>query len=121
VKNGESKTKSIASPKILKHLSPLVKTFGAEDKFSQSSKSILHKIAIGDSPKTEKSETKDENEVNIKEIPFHKFKKNKKRKNKVVKVTKTKEPESPKFKEQVVRMPNQNSEPKSLLEQSDHK
>jgi Ca2+-binding EF-hand superfamily protein len=102
----DTKTKSIPSPNVLKSLSPLAKKASRSNLQQMSALSHLQKIVKQDSFK--------ENSKGISEedIDLCKFKsKNKKNEE----GTKTNEIGSPELKGEMVRMANQNKEPKSLL------
>jgi len=106
------KTKTIASPRILKSLSPLARRSGSGDLSADSDAiSFLQKLARGEPAKEEDSKG-----IEDKDIQIDKFKKNKKRQNAEVSVKELHEPESPGISAEVVRMGNKNPEPKSLLE-----
>lgn len=107
---GYKKQKSIASPRILKTLSPLAKQASMNLDDASESVSYLKKLA-GVPAKEEDSKGIDD-----KDIQFDKLKKNKKRQNAEVSVKKMEDPESPvAVSSEVVRLANKNPEPKSLL------
>ena len=103
------KQKSIASPRILKTLSPLAKQQSMKGEQPEAM-SYLQKLA-GVPAKAEDSKGIDD-----KDIKIDKFKKNKKRHGGDTVVTASAEPESPTAADgQVVRLANKNPEPRSLL------
>lgn len=107
------KTKTIASPRILKSLSPLARRSGSGDFEASESMSFLQKLAKGEQATDEDSKGIDE-----KDIQLEKLKKNKKRQNAEVKVKEMNDPESPGISSDVIRLGNSNPEPKSLLEKN---
>lgn len=108
------KTKTIASPRILKSLSPLARRAGSGD-FAESTDSLsfLHKLAKGEPAKEEDSKGIDE-----KDIQIDKVKKNRKRQNAEISMKEMSDPESPGGNTEVIRMGNTNPEPKSLLDKN---
>jgi hypothetical protein len=105
------KSKTIASPRILRTLSPIARQNSQTGESAGESMSILAKIA-GNPASVEDSKGIDDSDIKIQE-----FKKNKKRPGHTeVVVSASDEPESPKAgSSEAVRMPNKNPEPKSLL------
>jgi Ca2+-binding EF-hand superfamily protein len=104
------KQKTIASPRILKTLSPLAKhaSLGMED----NSESFSYLKLLAGVPAKEE----DAKGIDDKDIQIDKFKKNKKRQNAEVSTTGMDDPASPTpSSPDVVRLANQNPEPKSLI------
>jgi hypothetical protein len=103
----DTKQKSIPSPNVLKSLSPLAKKASMSDIHSYSGKSQLEQLA---------SQGKGETAKGIKEedIDINKFTSKKKKTDDEVSKEDT-EKRSPELKAEVVRLSNQNQEPKSLL------
>lgn len=109
----ETKTKSIASPSILKSLSPLARTSSLNERGeNKGAMSYLRKIAREDSSTEETKGISDD------QIQLDKFKSNKKRKDGEANVADADGTDSPTVSADVVRLANKNQEPKSLLEQS---
>lgn len=105
------KQKTIASPRILKSLSPLAKQASMNlDEAQSEGMSYLKKLA-GVPAKEEDSKGIDD-----KDIQIDKFKKNRKRQNAEVEISKSEDPGSPvSHSPEVVRLANKNPEPKSLI------
>lgn len=104
------KQKTIASPRILKSLSPLARQASGDYNENPEAVSYLQKLA-GVPAKEE-----DAKGIDDKDIQLDKFKKNKKRQNAEVNIKKMEDPESPVVSSsEVVRLANKNPEPKSLL------
>jgi Ca2+-binding EF-hand superfamily protein/RIO-like serine/threonine protein kinase len=111
---GTKKTKTIASPRILKSLSPLARDAnGGDFGDSNESMSFLRKLAKG-----EQATEGDAKGIDEKDIQLDKIGKNKKRQNAELSVKELNDPESPGANNEVVRLSNANPEPKSLLEKS---
>lgn len=107
---GGKKAKTIASPRILKTLSPFAKQASMNLDENPEGMSYLRKLA-GVPAKEE-----DTKGIDDKDIQLDKFKKNKKRQNAEVSMKKIEDPESPVVaSSEVVRLANKNPEPKSLL------
>lgn len=111
-KGGETKKqKTIASPRILKTLSPLARmATGGETEENKEAHSYLRKLARG-----EPAAAADSKGIEEKDIQLDKLKKNKKRQNAEVSTKIAEDPESPLVSSDVVRLANKNPEPKSLL------
>ena len=107
----KKKQKTIASPRILKTLSPLARmATGGETEENKEAHSYLRKLARG-----EPAVAADSKGIEEKDIQLDKLKKNKKRQNAEISTKITEDPESPLVSSDVVRLANKNPEPKSLL------
>mmetsp|Transcript_20571 Transcript_20571/g.22930 ORF Transcript_20571/g.22930 Transcript_20571/m.22930 type:complete len:783 (+) Transcript_20571:2-2350(+) len=108
---GSSVPKTIASPRILKTLSPIAKQASMNLEGMGESISYLQKLA------RVPAKEEDSKGIDDKDIQIDKFKKNKKRHGtSEVILSNTDEPDSPTvISSEVVRMANKNPEPKSLL------
>lgn len=103
-------TKTIASPRILKTLSPIARQASMRTDSQTEAVSYLQKLA-GVPAKLE-----DVKGIEDKDIPIDKFKKNKKRQNAEIDSKISEDPESPGMgSSEVVRLGNKNPEPKSLI------
>lgn len=108
---GEGKSKTIASPRILRTLSPIARQNSMTEESKGESMSILAKIAGNPASK------EDSKGISDSDIKIEDFSKKKKRPgHSEVVISTSDEPESPTVgSSDAVRMPNKNPEPKSLL------